>query len=277
LAIYRQVHISFWQDDFVLDLTPEEKYFYLYLMTNSKTTQCGIYELPKKIIEFETGYNRETVDKLLDRFVGYGKILYCEDTKEIMIVNWIKHNWSTSPKVQSKITKELKDVKNKEFLSRFDSVCIQYGYCSDTGTQEEEEEEKEETYKKNKEEEEEKEKEETPYKKIIELYNSICTSLLKVQKITGARKRHIKARWNGDISLFETLFTLVEQSDFLTGRKPSERSPTWKADFDWLMNEHNMTKVLEGKYKNKANPEGVSKYAKFDDPNYNPGQQIFGD
>ncbi|TKI91171.1 replication protein, partial [Bacillus wiedmannii] len=38
MAVYRPVHVSFWQDSFVLDLTPEEKYFYLYLMTNSKTS-----------------------------------------------------------------------------------------------------------------------------------------------------------------------------------------------------------------------------------------------
>ena len=50
MAVYRNVHIEFWQDGFILDLTPEEKYFYIYLMTNSKTSQCGIYELPKRII-----------------------------------------------------------------------------------------------------------------------------------------------------------------------------------------------------------------------------------
>jgi hypothetical protein len=69
VAIYRQVHVDFWQDGFVLDLTPEEKYFFLYLMTNSKTTQCGIYELPKRIIETETGYNRETVEKAARSFL----------------------------------------------------------------------------------------------------------------------------------------------------------------------------------------------------------------
>ncbi|MED4586702.1 replication protein, partial [Brevibacillus choshinensis] len=68
MATYRQVHTSFWQDGFVIDLTPEEKYFFLYLMTNSKTTQCGIYELPMRIIEIETGYNRDTIGKLMDRF-----------------------------------------------------------------------------------------------------------------------------------------------------------------------------------------------------------------
>ena len=37
MATYRQVHITFWQDPFIEDLEPMEKYFYLYLMTNSKT------------------------------------------------------------------------------------------------------------------------------------------------------------------------------------------------------------------------------------------------
>jgi hypothetical protein len=59
MAVFRKIEISFWQDNFVLELTPEEKFFYLYLMTNSKTRQSGVYSLPVKVIEFETGYNRE--------------------------------------------------------------------------------------------------------------------------------------------------------------------------------------------------------------------------
>lgn len=50
-------------------------------MTNSKTTQCGVYELPRRIIEIETGYNRETVEKLLDRFEDYKKIVYDKSSK----------------------------------------------------------------------------------------------------------------------------------------------------------------------------------------------------
>ncbi|TCJ04879.1 DnaD domain-containing protein [Cytobacillus praedii] len=149
MAKYRQVHVEFWQDGFVLDLTPEEKYFYIYLMTNSKTSQCGIYELPKRIIETETGYNRETVEKLLKRFIDYGKILYCDKSKEIMIINWIKYNGIRSPKVIACIKKELEAIKNKDFVKSLASLCQQYGYPIDTlsidyGEEEEKEEEKEE-------------------------------------------------------------------------------------------------------------------------------------
>ncbi|MGG3489735.1 replication protein [Brevibacillus choshinensis] len=153
MATYRQVHTSFWQDGFVIDLTPEEKYFFLYLMTNSKTTQCGIYELPMRIIEIETGYNRDTIGKLMDRFIGYGKILYSESTKEMMVLNWLKYNKINSPKVKACIVKELENVKYKPFIDEFYTLCIRYGYGIDTvhiDSPEEEEQEKEEEEKKKK-------------------------------------------------------------------------------------------------------------------------------
>ncbi|MDX8291442.1 replication protein [Metabacillus indicus] len=155
MAKYRQVHVEFWQDGFVLDLTPEEKYFYLYLMTNSKTSQCGIYELPLRIIETETGYNRETVTKLIKRFISYGKINYDSGTKEVMIINWLKFNRIASPKVIACVNKEVSQIKSKSFKNAFISTSKQYGYPIDTlsidyGEEEEKEEEKEEEEKENK-------------------------------------------------------------------------------------------------------------------------------
>lgn len=131
MAVYRHIHIDYWQDGFVLDLTPEEKYFYIYLMTNSKTSQCGIYELPKRIIETETGYNRETVEKLLKRFEDYGKIIYSEESKEIFIKNWLKHNKVVSPKVKKCVEKELLDIKSIDLINLFLKECDRYGYAID--------------------------------------------------------------------------------------------------------------------------------------------------
>ena len=131
MAVYRHIHIDYWQDGFVLDLTPEEKYFYIYLMTNSKTSQCGIYELPKRIIETETGYNRETVDKLLNRFVEYKKIVYCEETREVFLMNWIKHNKIVSPKVKKCVYEELKKIKSMDMVNLFFKQCEGYGYTLD--------------------------------------------------------------------------------------------------------------------------------------------------
>ena len=131
MAVYRNIHIDYWQDGFVLDLTPEEKYFYIYLMTNSKTSQCGIYELPKRIIETETGYNRETVGKLLNRFIDYKKIVYCEETREVFLMNWIKHNKIVSPKVKKCVYEELKKIKSMDMVNLFFKQCEGYGYTLD--------------------------------------------------------------------------------------------------------------------------------------------------
>ncbi|MDQ0427710.1 DnaD/phage-associated family protein [Planomicrobium stackebrandtii] len=172
MSKYRQVQVSFWQDAFVLDLTPEEKYFYIYLMTNSKSTQIGIYELPKRIIETETGYNRETVEKLLQRFVDYGKIGYYEPTKEIFIFNWAKYNWNNSPKVVARVQMELKEVKHKPFALKYlelanevksDTVSILYNRATDSPEiLSRKEKEKENDKEKDKEQQQSEEREQKP-------------------------------------------------------------------------------------------------------------------
>lgn len=128
MAKYRQIHVTFWQDTFVLDLTPEEKYFYLYLMTNSKTTACGIYELPKKVMEMETGYNRETVEKLLTRFIEYGKVLYSDKTKEIYLTNWIKFNEPKGELTTKCVVGELNTTKDRNFANSYIRDADLLGY-----------------------------------------------------------------------------------------------------------------------------------------------------
>ena len=83
MANYRQIKTRFWHDPFIQDLTPEQKYCYLYLISNPATTQCGIYEITYKHMAFETGYNTETIGKLIDFFTAKNKIIYSADTNEI--------------------------------------------------------------------------------------------------------------------------------------------------------------------------------------------------
>lgn len=90
-----------------------------------------------------------------------------------------------------------------------------------------------------------------PFQKIVDIYNSTCIKLPKVVRLTDNRKKAIKARYieyEKDISIFETLFKKVNESDFLQGINGK-----WKANFDWLLNQQNMVKVLEDRYINKHN------------------------
>lgn len=89
----------------------------------------------------------------------------------------------------------------------------------------------------------------TPYKAIVALYHEICTSYPRLRSITENRKALMDARWaqyNCSLDTFRELFTKAEASKFLKGNNKSETN--WKADFNWLMDEDNMLKVLEEKY-----------------------------
>ena len=88
---------------------------------------------------------------------------------------------------------------------------------------------------------------------VVKLFNSICKSLPSVQKLTDKRKKLIigaeKLLSESSFTMtFEQLFRIVESSDFLTGR-----SGGWNGcGFDWILNLTNLTKIIEGNYKNKV-------------------------
>jgi hypothetical protein len=157
MAAYRQVHISFWQDPYIEDLSPKEKYFYLYLMTNSRTKQCGCYEISMKLIKYETGLTQQEIDSYIEKLSTGKKIGYDKQNQEFLLLNWLKHNSFKSPKVLACIEKELEFVKTQSFIDYInlfiegnipmDSLSIDYSKTIDTQSQEEEKEEKEEETK----------------------------------------------------------------------------------------------------------------------------------
>lgn len=120
MAKFRMIHTEFWNDPRVVEeFTPEDKLFYLYLLTNSKTTQIGIYQITKKQMAFDMGYSIETVNSLVDRFEKHHEIIvYNPDTREIAIKNWGgKYNFNRGGKpVLDCVTSELKEVKDKNLI-----------------------------------------------------------------------------------------------------------------------------------------------------------------
>ena len=135
MAQYRNIQISFWTDPKVIDdFTPEDKFFYLYLMTNPHTSLCGCYEISTKQMADETGYSKETVDKLIDRMMFVHDVIrYSKDTKEMMILNWHKYNWTSSDRVRDGISAGIEHVKNPVFRQYLQAlyeghmnVCIGY-------------------------------------------------------------------------------------------------------------------------------------------------------
>ncbi|WP_413476580.1 DnaD domain-containing protein [Latilactobacillus fuchuensis] len=130
MAIYRQIHTTIWQDNFVGDVLtdPPEKLFWAYLLTNSQTTQCGVYPFRMRQAQFDTGLTGDEIKSIINKLVQYEKIKYSTENNEIMIVNWLKYNSARSPKVAAVIDKELLSIKTLEFESEVIKKCLEIKY-----------------------------------------------------------------------------------------------------------------------------------------------------
>lgn len=94
---------------------------------------------------------------------------------------------------------------------------------------------------------------------VVGKYNEICKSLPNIRAdIAVQHKAEIigNAKAVMGNASFEQLFTLVEQSDFLTRRNSNSG---FKADFEWIMKPDNLVKILSGAYS-----ENYSKTAKVE-------------
>lgn len=116
--IKRVVDTGFWSDEKVMDFSPEDKYFWLFLLTNEYTTQLGVYYLPIKKAAFDLGYSVESVRVLLDRFeTKYGLIKFSEMTDEVAIKNYLMYSIVKGGKpVYDCLIKEQNNVKDKSLL-----------------------------------------------------------------------------------------------------------------------------------------------------------------
>ena len=93
------------------------------------------------------------------------------------------------------------------------------------------------------------------YQRIVDMYNNTCVSFPKVTVLSDARKKAIKARLKTyTYDSFEIVFAKAEASDFLKGKNNRD----WQANFDWLIKDANMAKVLSGNYDNKGQTPAVS-------------------
>lgn len=134
---YRKITPDFWSDPKVTDdFTPEDRYFYLYLLTNPHTNICGCYELSAKAAARETGYNEDSVKHLLYRMATVHKVIgYNPITKECLLINWHRHNWSSSPTLIKSVMDNATKIKTDAYrdyvlalVNGKEDFSIPYGY-----------------------------------------------------------------------------------------------------------------------------------------------------
>ena len=87
------------------------------------------------------------------------------------------------------------------------------------------------------------------YQLIADMYNDTCVSFPAITTLSDSRKKAIKARLKTyTVDDLEMAFKKAEASDFLKGK--NDRN--WSANFDWMIKDSNLAKILDGNYDNKT-------------------------
>jgi len=123
MAKQRIVQTKFWSDPFIQDLSVEDKLIYLYLITNERTSICGIYEITTKTISFDTGIPVDRVLQTVDRLCQIGKISRYDNW--VMLKNFAK-NQADNPSVKQGAERAIKELP-EGIYDKLYTGCTQSG------------------------------------------------------------------------------------------------------------------------------------------------------
>lgn len=167
---YRMLKTDFWMSPIVgEELKKDEKFLYIYLLTNHLTTQIGIYRILKKQIAIDMDISIEEVESLMASLIDRQLIRYNAETREVALRDWGIAIQSRGGKpvldcIESELRKVvdtslisfvLESIQKKDIRNLYEKFCDQFvvtsGENDDTsatcyticGQKEEEEKEKE--------------------------------------------------------------------------------------------------------------------------------------
>lgn len=105
MAEYRQVHTIIWDDDWFIELSPEEKVVWFWLITNRRASVSGLYELSYGVVARETALSKELVIKSIDKFQEQKKVIV--DDGWIWVINLRRYNDSKTDNCNKRIEADL--------------------------------------------------------------------------------------------------------------------------------------------------------------------------
>lgn len=148
MSVSRMIDTGMWNDSRFEEFTMAAKYLFVYLLTTPVASLCGCYEIGFRRISTDTGLERESIKEAIGELKEAGVIDTDGETHEVMLVNWPKHNWNRSPKLNRPLADSIDCVKSprlRQILVEkyqntrkipypypIDTVSIPYGYPIDT-------------------------------------------------------------------------------------------------------------------------------------------------
>ena len=119
MSLKRFVDTRFWnQVDVMERYSSQDKLFALYLMTCPRSTQLGIYSLPKRVIAFDMSLDDAQVGQLLARFQDdYQVIAYSDQTQEVAILDFLTYSLVKGGQpVERLLRNQAEDVRDSQLL-----------------------------------------------------------------------------------------------------------------------------------------------------------------
>lgn len=102
----RSVDTRFWKDTWVRKLNALDRYAFLYFLTNTHTTWCGVYELDISMAAFESGIDeRDLLNTIIPRLSP--KIIYVDNW--VYVKNWTKYHLSGNGSMSPQQKKGMED------------------------------------------------------------------------------------------------------------------------------------------------------------------------
>ena len=194
-----------------------------------------------QMLAAQFGRPLSTIQLALRTFEQFGMIDLVDDV--ILVSNWEKYqNVDGMDKIREQTRKRVakyRENKRVEQCNATSNATVTQGNATDIDIEEDKEEDKNKKIN---------------YQKIIDMYNATCVSFPQCRSLSEARKKAIRARLRvyseDDI---KRAFENMERSSFLKGG--NQRN--WCANFDWIMCDSNMAKVLDGNYQDHKGANGV--------------------
>lgn len=100
----RFIDTDFWTDNWVVEtLNPLDCHLFMYLLTNPRTSICGVYELSLRIMSFQIGIEKEELVRMMKRLEP--KVFYKNGW--VVLVNGVKNQNYKNSKIAEGIRREL--------------------------------------------------------------------------------------------------------------------------------------------------------------------------
>jgi hypothetical protein len=269
MARYRKVSTNFWEDANVQKMSPDERFIFVFFLTNSATTESGVYEVTPITISQRLGIPLITVEDILKRKFS-PNLTYDFENNIVFVHRFRRHNAGGNPKVIEKsVAKDMREFTSdkcwesfkKEYPDLFEIAvsinkglangCLTVGQPNNSTS----------TSNSNSNSKDDKNDEFLFELDIVELYSQYFPAPDYPQLLNPAetkpgrsvlgqiRARRKEMKWGEEISPWSDFFKTVQQSQFLTQKMRA-------FSIAWITEQTNFEKIMIGFYNDNKRSKG---------------------